>query len=197
MALTCFANGSLARERIRDRFGLDWSGFTAALAAAPPGNRGRFLIPWFVPEITPTVDRPGPHRSELPEDDAAGNVRAVIEGQAYSMRIHSEWFAPRVTAIRATGGAAANPGILQVIADVFGVEVLRIAPANAASLGAALRAYHADRVAAGNPLPWSEVLAGFTDPIAGAGARPDPDAHRIHDALLPRFRAFVERMRAA
>ena len=31
MALTCFANGSLARERVRDSHGLDWDGFAAAL----------------------------------------------------------------------------------------------------------------------------------------------------------------------
>ncbi len=31
MGLTCFANGSIARERVRDRFGLTWSGFSSAL----------------------------------------------------------------------------------------------------------------------------------------------------------------------
>src|SRR5262249_52389888 len=39
MGLTCFKNGSLARERIRDEYGLDWSGFSEALRQSPPGNR--------------------------------------------------------------------------------------------------------------------------------------------------------------
>ena len=191
MTLTCFANGSLARERVRDQYGLDWAGFSAALRDTPPGNAGALMVPWFVPEITPTIDRPGPHRQGLDVADAARNVRAVVEGQALAMRIHSEWFAPRVTTIRVTGGAAANASILQVIADVFDADVVRIAPPNAASLGAALRAYHGDRHASDRALSWSEVVAGFTDPIPGAGARPRPDAHRAYEALLPRFQTFI------
>jgi len=191
MTLTCFANGSLARERVRDQYGLDWPGFSAALSATPPGNGGALMVPWFVPEITPTIDRPGPHRQNLDAADPSRNVRAVVEGQAMAMRIYSEWFAPRVTTIRVTGGAAANAPILQVIADVFGADVVRIAPPNAASLGAALRAYHGDRHASDRPLSWPEVVSGFTDPIAGAGATHRPDAHRIYQGLLPRFREYL------
>jgi sugar (pentulose or hexulose) kinase len=109
-----------------------------------------------------------------------------------AMRIYSEWFAPRVTTIRVTGGAATNAAILQVIADVFGADVMRIAPPNAASLGAALRAYHGDRHASDRPLSWPEVVSGFTDPIPGAGATHRPDAHRTYEALLPRFRQYVK-----
>jgi xylulokinase len=191
MTLTCFANGSLARERVRDQYRLDWAGFSAALQATPPGNDGALMVPWFVPEITPTIDRPGPHRQNLDPADAARNVRAAVEGQAMGMRIYSEWFAPRVTTIRVTGGAAANTPILQVIADVFGADVVRIAPPNAASLGAALRAYHADRQTSDRPLSWPDVVSGFTEPIPDAGATHQPDAHRTYEALLPRFRDFL------
>ena len=41
MGITVFKNGSLARERIRDAFGLTWPEFSSALAATPPGNHGR------------------------------------------------------------------------------------------------------------------------------------------------------------
>lgn len=192
MALTCFANGSLARERVRDQYGLDWTGFAAALNATPPGNHGALMLPWFVPEITPTVAAPGPHRQDLDPSDAVRNVRAVVEGQALGMRIYSRWFAPSVTSIRATGGAAANNQILQVVADIFNAPVMRIAPPNAASLGAALRAFHADRLADGAALPWPEIVAGFTEPVTGSGARPRPDAVRAYAALLPKYRAFAE-----
>src|SRR5439155_3709170 len=46
MGLTCFRNGSLARERVRDRFGLSWSDFDRTLASTPAGNQGRILLPW-------------------------------------------------------------------------------------------------------------------------------------------------------
>jgi xylulokinase len=192
MALTCFANGSLARERVRDAYGLDWDGFSRRLGETPPGNGGAVMIPWFVPEITPTVDARGPIRINLPEDDVPRNVRAVIEGQAMTMRLHSEWIAPAVKTIRATGGAAVNRAILQVLADVFDARVVRIAPPNAASLGAALRAFHADRLSDGQGLPWSEIVAGFTDPIADSGAQPRREATAAYVGLLPHFRQLVE-----
>ncbi|MGD0651728.1 MAG: FGGY family carbohydrate kinase, partial [Verrucomicrobiia bacterium] len=53
MTLICFKNGSLARERIRDQYGLDWNGFNNALAGTPPGNNGGILLPWFEAEIVP------------------------------------------------------------------------------------------------------------------------------------------------
>ena len=192
MALTCFANGSLARERVRDLYGLDWDGFSSTLAATPPGNDGALMVPWFVPEITPTVEAPGPHRLRLDPSDAPRNVRAVVEGQALAMRLHSRWFAPNVRAIRVTGGAAANSQVLQVIADVFDAEVVRIAPPNAASLGAALRAFHADRLAGGDPLPWHDVVAGFTAPIAGAGAKPRREAVEIYGRLISEYKRLEE-----
>ena len=59
LGITVFKNGSLARERIRDDYGLDWAGFSAALERTRPGNRGAIMLPWFAPEITPAVMTPG------------------------------------------------------------------------------------------------------------------------------------------
>jgi xylulokinase len=189
MALTCFANGSLARERVRDRHGLDWDGFAALLASTPPGNGGGMLAPWFVPEITPPVAQAGARWKAVDPSDAPRAVRAVVEGQAMSMRIHSRWIAPRVSTIRVTGGAAANAAILQVIADVFDAELVRIAPRNAASLGAALRAYHADRLAAGAPVAWRDVVAGFTDP--DLRVTPNAAAAAVYRERLPEYERFT------
>ena len=194
MALTCFANGSLARERVRDTYGLDWEGFAAALRTTPAGNGGAMMTPWFVPEITPPVAQAGPRRHNLDGAGASRTVRAVVEAQAMAMRLHSRWIAPRAATILATGGAAANPDILQVIADVFDVEVVRGAPRNAASLGAALRAYHADRRAEGELIEWEDVVAGFTAPDAELRIRPKPANVAIYAALLPEYEAF-ERQR--
>jgi len=59
MALACFANGSLAREEIAHRFGLDWEAFSdAILTRTRPGNGGNLLLPYFVPEITPRLPVP-------------------------------------------------------------------------------------------------------------------------------------------
>ena len=190
MALTCFANGSLARERVRDEYRLDWDGFSASLRGTPPGNDGGMMLPWFVAEITPPVLRPQVHRLRLDAADAARNVRAIVEAQAMAMRLHSRWFAPAVAAVRATGGAAANREILQVVADVFDADVVRIAPDNAASLGAAIRAYHANCLAAGTPVSWSEALAGFADADAASAVRPNPASVAVYRELLREYEAF-------
>jgi xylulokinase len=190
MGLTCFANGSLAREHVRDQYSLDWAGFSEALGATPPGNRGRVLLPWFGPEITPHVTTAGAHRyGGLRADQAAANVRAVVEGQMMAMALHSRWMSVDFDTIHATGGAAVNPQILQVVADVFGAEVHRVEVGNSAALGAALRALHADRLAAGAPLSWDEVVAGLVEPTAGSGAAPDRGRHATYRELMPLYEA--------
>jgi sugar (pentulose or hexulose) kinase len=106
------------------------------------------------------------------------------------MRIHSRWIAPEVSTIRVTGGAAANAAILHVIADVFDAELVRIAPRNAASLGAALRAFHADRLADGAPVPWRDVVAGFTDP--DLHVTPNAAAAAVYRERLPEYGRFTD-----
>jgi len=38
MGLICYKNGSLAREKVKDRFNLNWTNFSKILAKTPPGN---------------------------------------------------------------------------------------------------------------------------------------------------------------
>jgi len=182
MALLCFKNGSLARERVRDRARLDWAGFSRALRETRPGNGGALMLPWFEAEITPTVLTPGVRRYGLDPADAAGEVRAVVEAQMMALATHSSWMGVRVQEIRATGGAAANREILQVMADVFGARVRRLKVGNSACLGAALRAWHADELARGRRLPWGEVAAGFVEPEE-PGVRPAPASVPVYAAL--------------
>jgi xylulokinase len=183
MGLTVFKNGSLARERVRDTFGLSWSGFSHLLEATPAGNDGRIFLPWYEPEITPPVRMPGVHRYRLAEDDAPGHVRGVIEGQLMAIARHSRWMGVEVDTIYATGGASANRQILQVMADVFNARVFQLEIGNSAVLGAALRARHADAAAAGEALQWEKVIAGLVEPVASSRIEPRPDAHAIYAEL--------------
>jgi xylulokinase len=185
MGLTVFANGSIARERIRDQFGLTWSGFSAALAATPAGNHGRMLLPWFAPEITPLVLQPGLRRFGLASDDGQSHVRAIVEAQMMALALHSKWMQVKVATIHATGGASANRDILRVMADVFGAEVCQAEVGNSACLGAALRARHADGVANGERLTWDEVVAGVVEPLITLRLQPDRERHAIYKDLMP------------
>jgi xylulokinase len=187
MGITVFRNGSLARERIRDAFGLTWDGFSRALDETPPGNGGRMMLPWFEPEITPRVAAPGVRRFDLDPDDASGNVRAVVEAQMMAMAIHSAWMGVEVKTIYATGGASANRQILQVMADVFDADVYQFVVDNTACLGAALRAYHADALASGRPIAWDDVVRGVAEPVAASLVR--PRHHARYGDLLMRYAA--------
>jgi xylulokinase len=191
MGLTVFSNGSLARERVRDQFGLSWDGFSQALARTPAGNGGRLLLPWFEPEITPPVPVPGVRRRGLDERDAAGHVRAVVEAQMMALARHARWMGVDVGVLHATGGAAANRAILQVMADVFGAEVRRVQVSKAAALGAALRALHADRLDAGMPLSWDEVVDGLDAP-APERVAPDAARHAVYRDLMPTYAEFEQ-----
>jgi sugar (pentulose or hexulose) kinase len=99
------------------------------------------------------------------------------------------------TVIHATGGAAVNRAILQVLADVFGARVHVMDVRNAAALGAALRAVHADGLAGNRPLSWDDVVAGFArpapDPIV-----PDPRHHALYADLRVAYQACETRERA-
>ena len=189
MGITVFKNGSLARERVRDAVGLDWPGFARALRESPPGNGGGLMLPWFEPEITPTVLTPGVHERDLAAGDPPARVRAVVEGQMMAMARHSRWMGVTIDAIHATGGAAASHEILQVMADVFGATVRRFEVGNSACLGAALRAWHADALAAGRPVTWRDVADAFVRP-SGDAIAPAPGARAIYAPLIERQARF-------
>jgi xylulokinase len=189
MGMTVFSNGSLARERVREGFGLSWAEFSRALETTAPGNAGRIMLPWFEPEITPTVSTPGARRYGLGAEDVAGNVRAIVEAQQMALARHSRWMGVDVQTIYATGGAAANRTILQVMADVFGADVYQLEVGNTACLGAALRAFHGDRMAAGEPIAWDDVVRGLAEPVQSTRIRPDPRSHAIYRDLMPVYEA--------
>ena len=89
----------------------------------------------------------------------------------------------------ATGGAAVNRVILQVMADVFGAHVYQFNVANSAALGAALRAYHGDLMAGEGDAVWSEIVRGFADPVRGSRIAPDPARHAICREMLDVYAA--------
>jgi len=188
MSLICFKNGSLAREAVRDAYGMTWEDFSAALRRTPPGNRGAIMLPYFAPEIVPRVLEPRVYRYGLEESDGPANVRAVVEAQMMSMVLHSRWMGVTTDTIYATGGAAANRDLLTVMANVHDATVYQFEVGNSAALGAALRAAHGYYKAQGQEIPWEEVVAGFTQPVAGSQIRPDPAQAALYRELIEVYR---------
>jgi len=193
MKLVCFRNGSLAREWVRLEHGLDWDAF-ADLLETSPGNDGCLMLPWVEAEITPRVTHAGVRRFGFDRHDVARNVRGVVEGQMMAIANHAaDVSSAPIERVIATGGAASNRSILQVMANVFGTDVYWLDVSNSAALGAALRAYHADRLAAGEPVSWKTVVSGLTEPQAGHRVAPNPK-HVATYAQLRRDYARLEQL---
>jgi len=184
MCLACFKNGSLARERVRTEAGVDWKFFDhEAFALTPSGNNGQWALPWFEPEITPLVVSPG-LRANFAFESAAPEVRirAVVEAQVLSLRIHSLWIGEFQT-LRVTGGASNSTGILQTLADVFCATVETIATPDSAALGGAMIAAHT----AGG-VPYASLAASFCP--ATTQITPNESAARIYRSKLQDFQQF-------
>ncbi|MCX6876354.1 MAG: FGGY family carbohydrate kinase [Verrucomicrobia bacterium] len=181
MCLTCFKNGSLARERIREETQVDWTFFdVTAFEKTPAGNDGQLALPWFEAEITPPVLTPGLRANfEFATASPETKIRAIIEAQILSIRVHSQWIGNFDT-IRVTGGASRSTGILQTLANVFQAKVETIAVQDSAALGAAMIAAHA--VGQHRYEALSQALAPATATIA-----PDLATKATYEALLATY----------
>lgn len=187
-AVLTFRNGSLARDWIRLEYGLDAPAF-AALLEQRPGNDGYLMLPWLEDEITPNVTHRGIRRFGFDRLDAGRNVRGLVEGQLMAMANHAADLIGKATdRIIVTGVEAANHALLQVIANVFAVDVYWLEVGNTAALGAALRAYQAERLDSGEPVSWSTVVSVLTEPNPGHRVSPNPRHAAMYAELRREYR---------
>lgn len=189
MSLICYKNGSLARERVKDSFNLDWNQFSDVLKKTPPGNHGKIILPYFQPEIVPLVLQSGVHRFGLDENDVAGNVRAIVECQFLSMRLHSEWIGEAPEEIYATGGGSINRDILQVAADVFSISIRQFDVPASAALGAALRASWSYCDSMGKKVSWQDITETFLDIQKSVVIEPNRKYKKLYDDMVGLYRA--------
>jgi len=199
MAMIVYKNGSLTREDVRNRVAKgSWKEFSEALARTQPGNGGQ--VGFFIkePEITPPILKTGIHRFASDDSRVAqfapdAEVRAVVEGQFLSMRLHSTHVGITPSTILATGGASVEHGILRIMSDVFGVPVFTADKPNSAALGAAYRALHG----------WTCQTKGAFVPFAEAmrdappflrTIEPDQRAHAVYAEMLKRYEVLEKRV---
>lgn len=145
MGMLCYKNGSLAREYIRDSYANgNWDDFNDYLVNKEAITEGNIGFYYWMQEIIPFAK--GIYRFEDSKavdefKDKTINVKAIVESQFMSMRIRLQRMGGNsVKRILASGGAAANPNILQLLSNVLGLPVYRQKGMNGASLGGALLA---------------------------------------------------------
>jgi sugar (pentulose or hexulose) kinase len=183
LPLLCTMNVTVATEMVRQDFGLTHEQFAAAARKAPPGCQGLLLLPYLEGERTPNVpDGTGAFLGVSPRTFTAGHfARAAMEGVTlgmnYGLRRLAE-FGVRPQQIRATGGGANSKFWRQIMADVFGTEVVTLKVAEGAAYGAALQALWCWRQTRGESLAIAEITDRFvqlnrsetTEPMAANAA---------------------------
>lgn len=184
MSLICYKNGSLARERIKDKFNLNWDNFSEILNKSQPGNNGKVMLPYFFPEIVPQVLKPYVYRFGFDEHDIEGNVRGIIEAQFLSMRLHSEWIGEKPEEIYATGSASSNKDILQVLANIFNTKVRMFEMVDSAALGAAFRAAKSYYNSENKMISWNEIINKFMHIHKSIVVKPDKKYKELYDDML-------------
>ncbi|XP_066583123.1 xylulose kinase isoform X2 [Prorops nasuta] len=197
MALLCFKNGSLTRERIRNSAaGGSWKIFNELLESTPRGNFGNMAFYFDTQEIIPFVI--GDHRFNKANDEIGRysskevEVRALIEGQFIAKRAHAEEFGfiiGRDTRIIATGGASTNMSILQVLSDVFNSPVYVSEIANSAMMGAAYQARFSLMREHSN---FEEEMNKLSEPKLAC--KPYSDADSIYKPLVIRYQNLIKRI---
>src|SRR5690625_2307007 len=161
------------------------------LARSVPDNGGVFFVPALTGLSAPSWDAtarglivgitPGTTRGHI--------ARAALEGIVLSVRDFVDTMASvsgaQISSIAADGGASRNDLLLQIQADVLGVDVVRTANTAATAVGAAMLAGLAAGV-------WSSPEEALATQDIDRAFRPAADTN-YRDSLLQRWDRAVER----
>ncbi len=155
MGVTLSAGGSfrwyrdtlgLSEKEVARLSGVDaYDILTAEANEAPAGCEGLLFLPYLTGERTPYPDpnARGAFVGLTLRHDKRHMVRSVLEGVAYSLRDCLELFRELgvpIQQVRAAGGGARSQTWRQILADVFGAEIVTINVTDSTAFGAALLA---------------------------------------------------------
>jgi len=123
MALVCFKNGSLAREAVKNWYGLNWDDLSRILLETAPGNQGKIMLPYFLPKLPLLCwsRKSGASAASKPKTSGAifGLWLRPGYGNVFALRLDRS----RPKGLLVTAGGSENLGLLTVISQVFGAEV--------------------------------------------------------------------------
>ncbi|RCN31569.1 hypothetical protein ANCCAN_22645 [Ancylostoma caninum] len=187
MALVCFKNGSLTRERIRKQLGCQWSNFGTLLSKTPPGNSGNIGLYFDEDEIAPRVKKGDfrfvkggkyrPVKEFTPEVEA----RALLEGQSLLKLLYAKTMGCQIGKGRLflTGGASTNVDLQRILSDMFAMDAYILNVPDSAALGGAMLAryvYYA---------PSLSYYDYYKDTSTEKVAVPNLENSRIYEQMLP------------
>lgn len=177
MSLTCFQNGALACEMLKDRQAIDWQEFNR-LASLPPSLNDSPSLPFALAETCPLAPASTQENS---------SVRSLLDGQFLSMKKHTAWMKLQPKTIRVTGGVSQSDGVCQTIANIFNCAVERLETNAAAALGAALQAARAT-----TDLSLDELEQAFCR-ATGSSISPQAETSPTYQSMAATFDSLLEK----
>ncbi len=189
MGVMLSAAGSL--RWFRDTFApnMDYDSLLQPAMAIPAGSDGLFFLPYLTGERTPHPDpfARGSFTGITVRHTFPHFTRAVLEGVAFGLRdgfeLMKEAGLTNIDQVRVTGGGARSPLWRQILADIFGVEIVTVNAAEGAAYGAALLA-----AAGAGTFDSVESACDATIQITGST---QPGANReIYEKIYPQYRAL-------
>jgi xylulokinase len=156
MGVMLSAAGSLRWYRDAFTPGMNYDDLLAPAAEIPIGSDSLLFLPYLTGERTPYPDplARGAFVGLTVRHGRAHCTRAVLEGVAFGLKdsfgLMNAAGLGRIGQVRVSGGGARSPLWRQILADVFGAELVTVDTAEGAAYGAALLA----GVGAGN---WPDV----------------------------------------
>jgi xylulokinase len=174
----------LARDHGIDAYEL----ITEHAARAVPGCEGLLFLPYLTGERTPHPDpyARGAFVGITVRHGREHFARAVMEGVSFGLRDALELvrgLGLPVREVRLSGGGSRSDVWRQMLADVFGADVLTVNIIEGAAFGAALLA----AVGAGAYATVQEAVAAV---VTVTGSTSPGDAAEVYDACYPRYRAL-------
>jgi xylulokinase len=185
LPLLCTMNVTSVTESVRALFNLDHEALSAAVRDAPAGAKGLMLLPYLEGERTPSVpDGSGVFfglsgASFNSSCIARAAMEGVTMGMNFGMRRLKE-LGIEASEVRLTGGGARNPVWRQIIADVFGVNVVAMVEDEGAALGGALQAAWCSDQLEGRTKSIADICAGVVEVDDATRCRPDPERHAFY-----------------
>jgi xylulokinase len=178
LPLLCTMNVTVATEMVRKDFKMDHATFERSAAKVGAGSDGLLLLPYLEGERTPNLPNgTGVYYGVTTQTFTASHfARATMEGVTLGMNYGLQRLGAlgiRATQVRATGGGAKSKLWRQIMADIFGVEVVTLKVAEGAAFGAALQALWCWRRAGGEAVEISELTRKFVKLNTAETAVPD------------------------
>jgi xylulokinase len=186
MGVMLSAAGSLRwfRDTVAPDVGFDE--LVASAAEVPPGSDGLYFLPYLTGERTPHPDplARGAFVGLTVLHTQAHMTRAVLEGVAFGLRDSFELMKgaglAEIDQVRITGGGAQSEVWRQILADVFGVEMVTVNTTQGSAIGAAL-------LAAAGAGAYSDITSACAATIRTISSTSPGMAHSAYLDLYPLY----------